>query len=253
MYRGGSRRRQVCFACKNDTNKILRWTNIGFTERPPHHVPYRTDIITNPNRKSISELSSFGIKESDIIGVLRDPNNRHHPLTSLYHLCNETRQRVEQAELTTRQKENVLPDFRMECPPPVPDKSDHRKFTIRDKLASSKMALAFKKWIKTGLKPLPNRHNRETSLNAVWSAQVLPSMDNRVRMEINRKPVATFLDSDATPSPEFRALPSGQDPDRIFQSLEKRNRQSHKPFQWAHKKSISDGYEFLRHQKLAGL
>lgn len=180
-----------------------RWTNIGYTETPDSFIPFRPDVIGTPHKKSVSELSSFGIKESDIIAVIRNPELRHHPLTSLYHLCNEMRIRLESEQKHTLSTASPL-DFKLETgllgSLHIGDSTDYstqqtgKKAAL--KAASSKVALAFKKFFQNGLKPLPHRKYKSKYNAAVQSAQVLPTSEYRVRTELARKPVPTILDSD---------------------------------------------------------
>lgn len=193
-------------------------------------MPHRTEGIINPNKKTVSELVGFGIKESDILHIIKDPNMKHHPVTSLYHLCNETRIRNYEAEFEERRnkmKDHDAPLYQME------NYFSKRKF--KDKFSASKIALAFKKLLKNPKK--------DQKFNGIWSAQVLSLKADRSQMDIARKPVPTILDYDnglsATEPCELKQLqkiPSGA--------------QDKRKMLWIHKKSISDGYQFANPYKI---
>lgn len=188
-------------------------------------MPYRPEGITNPNKKTVSELVGFGIKESDILQILKDPSMKQHPITSLYHLCDETRIRNYEAEFEEKRnkmKDHEAPFNQME--------NYFSKRKLKDKFSASKIGLAFKKLLK-----LPKRDQK---FNGIWSAQMLSSNDHNSQMEIARKPVPTILDYDNGPAvnettelKELKKLPRGaHDKNQLL---------------WFHKKSISDGYQFI--------
>jgi hypothetical protein len=250
-----------------------KWTNSGYSERPESHIPLRPDIVQAPNKKCIAELCSFGIKESDVLTVLKRPDLKHHPLTSLYHLCNETRARLEKEEQEEK-KQKIIRDYQTLCDFRI-DPSALGTDKVRPKLGASKLALAFKKWVKTSFKPLPplrklHHSHHVKSRNAYQSAQVLPSTRAyEYKTDLARKPVPHLLDLEQdsglgqsqTGGSEFKALPIPIPPHHalhhhstektVFQSLDKGPRlgPSHKNaggLPWAHhKKSRSDGYQFI--------
>ena len=177
---------------------------------------------------------------------MRDPEQKNHPLKSLYHLCNETRFRLEQEDLEDKRKKlmrnyQALHDFRMD--PSDKLSSDCMKSTFKDKLGSSKLALAFKKLFKTGFKPIPIRKDLER-LNAVKSAQVLPSTPSR-KMEIPRKKPLAFLDSETSAINSTNATTMELLEDDLS-NPERRIKIGGKALTWTHKKSRSDGYEILK-------
>jgi hypothetical protein len=188
-------------------------------------VPFRSEGINNPNKKTVSELVGFGIKESDILQILKDPNMKQHPITSLYHLCDETRMRNYEADFEEKRikvKDLGAPFNQME--------NYFRKRKLKDKFSASKIALTFKKLLK-----FPKRDHK---FNGIRSAQVLSSKDYNSQMEIVRKPVPTVLDYDISPSvnettelKELQKLPCAtHDKNKVL---------------WFHRKSISDGYQFV--------
>ena len=106
-------------------------------------MPFRSEGINNPNKKTVSELVGFGIKESDILQILKDPNMKQHPITSLYHLCDETRMRNYEADFEEKRikvKDLGAPFNQME--------NYFRKRKLKDKFSASKIALTFKKLLK---------------------------------------------------------------------------------------------------------
>jgi hypothetical protein len=246
-----------------------KWTNTGYTERPESHVPVRPDIVQNPNKKSIAELCSFGIKESDVLTVLKRPDLKHHPLTSLYHLCNETRIRLEKEEQEEK-KQKIIREYQTLCDFRI-DPSALGTEKTRPKLGASKLALAFKKWVKTSFKPLPplkklHHSHHVKARNAYQSAQVLPSRAAyEYKTDLARKPVPNLLDLEEVPpgglsqGQDFKALPTLPSPHHalhhstektVFQSLEKGPCPPRGAgcggLPWVHhKKSRSDGYQFI--------
>jgi hypothetical protein len=178
----------------------------------------------------VSELVGFGIKESDILHILKDPNIKQHPITSLYHLCDETR--IRNCEADFEERRNKLKDHTVSF---NQTENFFRKRKPKEQFSASKIALAFKKLLK-----LPKREPR---FNGILSAQVLSSKHHTSQMEIARKPVPTVLDYDNSPSvneivelKELQKLPCG----------------THKKSKvlWFHKKSISDGYQFVNPYKI---
>ncbi|KAJ3377851.1 protein kinase, AMP-activated, alpha 2 catalytic subunit, partial [Lobulomyces angularis] len=69
-----------------------KWINIGFDTPPKSYVYPREKTVNFPNKDSLAELVDFGISETEIRRVLSQEVGKH-PISSLYHMVDEARQR----------------------------------------------------------------------------------------------------------------------------------------------------------------
>ena len=160
---------------------------------------------------------------------------KQHPITSLYHLCNDTR--IRNQEVDFEEKRNKFKETKIDASINQID-NYFKKRKFKEKFSASKLALTFKKLLK-----LPRR---DPKFNGIWSAQVLPSIDQRCQMEITRKPVPTVLDS------EYGMPLANSDETLDLNQLQKIpcGTQDKTKILWHHKKSISDGYQFINLNKI---
>lgn len=80
------------------------WVNLGYSEHVQAYLLKRPQFVAQPQTDSLLELVSYGFREEDALYTLRTQVSPH-PINSLYHLIEESRQRKVTAFLKAQWEE----------------------------------------------------------------------------------------------------------------------------------------------------